>query len=247
MAVNLQGGKLVRLDQMGSDKATKSRMENGLYLNRLKYAAEAADMEKMLTGIKSVDIITGWDPDDYVQASFTEDEFAALLRRHCEAIQNAADNTIDLKASLAGYTENRNSTLSTANPLVARGARYDYNLILTHLYYKGTNSEDLDLAFAIGSPGNERFHFTYDAPIIFTLCDGSELRLLQTRDDVNFVCVYPTLEEVFRLANAGVKSVTITCEDGSFTDEFAPREDGALSFSDAVNQELQLLLSLSPR
>ena len=247
MAVNLQGGKLVRLDQMGSDKATKSRMENGLYLNRLKYAAEAADMEKMLTGIKSVDIITGWDPDDYVQASFTEDEFAALLRRHCEAIQNAADNTIDLKASLAGYTENRNSTLSSANPLVARGSQYDYNLILTHLYYKGTNSEDLDLAFAIGSPGNERFHFTYDAPVVFKLCDGSELRLLQTRDDVNFVCVYPTLEEVFRLANAGVKSVTITCEDGSFTDEFAPREDGALSFSDAVNQELQLLLSLSPR
>ena len=36
-------------------------------------------------------------------------------------------------------------------------------------------------------------------------------------------------------------------KDGSFTDEFAPREDGALSFSDAVNQELQLLLSLSPR
>lgn len=247
MALNLQGGKLVRLEQIGSEKTTKSRLENGLYLNRLKYAAEAADMDKMLKGIKSVDIITGWNPDDYVQGNFPGDEFSALLRRHCEAIGKASENTVDLKASLAGYTENRNSTLSTANPLVARGARYDYNIILTHLYYKGSNSEDLDLAFAIGSSKGERYRFTYDAPVVFTLCDGSELRLLQTRDDVNFVCVYPSLEDIGRLVKVGVKSISITSEDGSFTDDFSPREDGALSFSEAVNQELQLLLSLSRR
>lgn len=247
MAVNLQGGKMVRLEQVGQDSATKPRLENGLFLNRLKYAAESADMEKMVRGIKSVDIITGWDPDDYVQATFAENELGDLLRRHCEAILKAADNTVELKASLSGYTENRNSTLSTANPLVARGNKYDYNVLLTHLYYKGTNTEDLDLAFVIGCPGEEKFHFTYDTPVRFSLNDGSVIELPNTRDDVNFVYVYPTMEDLGRMVSVGVKSLSVQADDCLFTDEFAPREDGAQTFSEAVNQELQLLLSLSHR
>ena len=247
MAVNLQGGKMVRLEQMGQDSATKPRLENGLFLNRLKYAVESADMEKMVRGIKSVDIITGWDPDDYVQATFAENELGDLLQRHCAAILKAADNTIELKASLSGYTENRNSTLSTANPLVARGKKYDYNVLLTHLYYKGTNTEDLDLAFVIGSASGERFHFTFDVPVRFTLNDGSVIELPNTRDDVNFVYVYPALEDLSRMATVGVKSLSVQADGSLFTDEFAPREDGAQTFSEAVNQELQLLLSLSHR
>ena len=247
MAVNLPGGKMVRLEQMGQESATKRRMENGLYLNRLKYAAETADMEKMVRGIKSVDIITGWDPDDYVQATFAENELGDLLQRHCAAILKAADNTIELKASLSGYTENLNSTLSTANPLVARGKKYDYNVLLTHLYYKATNAEDLDLAFVIGCPGEEKFHFTFDAPVRFTLNDGSVIELPNTRDDVNFVYVYPTMEDLSRMANVGVMSLSVQADGSVFTDEFAPREDGAQTFSETVNQELQLLLSLSPR
>ena len=247
MAVNLQGGKMVRLEQLGQESATKRRMENGLYLNRLKYAAESADMEKMVRGIRSVDIITGWDPDDYVQATFAENELGDLLQRHCAAILKAADNTIDLKASLSGYTENRNSTLSTANPLVARGKKFDYNVLLTHLYYKETNAEDLDLAFVIGSASGERFHFTYDVPVRFCLNDGSVIELPNTRDDVNFVYVYPSAEDLSRMASVGVKSISVQADGSVFTDEFAPREDGAQTFSEAVNQELQLLLSLSPR
>lgn len=247
MAVNLQGGKMVRLEQLGQESATKKRLESGLYLNRLKYAVEPADMEKMVKGIKSVDIITGWDPDDYVQATFAENELGDLMQRHCAAIFKAADHTVELKASLSGYTENRNSTLSTANPVVARGKKFDYNVLLTHLYYKSTNAEDLDLAFVIGSAKGDRFHFTLDTPVRFSLNDGSVITLPQTRDDVNFVYVYPSLEDLSRMASVGVKSISAEADGAVFTDEFAPREDGAQTFSEAVNQELQLLLSLSPR
>ena len=38
MALTLQGGKIVRLDQIGEDTATKRRLEDGTILNRLKYA-----------------------------------------------------------------------------------------------------------------------------------------------------------------------------------------------------------------
>ena len=247
MALNLPGGKMVRLEQIGQDSATKPRLENGLFLNRLKYAVETADMEKMVRGIKSMDIVTGWNPDDYLQASFAQNELGDLLQRHCAAILKAADNTVELKASLSGYTENLNSSLSTAKPMVARGNKFDYNVLLTHLYYKGTNTEDLDLAFVIGCPGEEKFHFPFDGPVRFTLNDGSVIELPNTRDDVNFVYVYPTMEDLGRMAAVGVKSLSVQADDAVFTDEFAPREDGAQTFSEAVNQELQLLLSLSPR
>ena len=245
MAVTLSNGKLVRLDQIGEDSATKRRLESGVFVNRLKYAAEAADMEKMVKGIKSLDIITGWNPDDYVQVNFGENELGELLKRHCEAILKAADVTIDLVSTLSGYTENLNSVLSTTHPLVGRGANYDYNILMSHLYYKNNHQEDLDLAFLIGT--KDQYHVPYDAAVKFTLNDGSVIGLLQTRDDMNFVYVYPTLEDLYRMVSVGVKSLSIDYEGGVLTDEFPPREDGELTFSQVVNQELQLLLSVSKR
>lgn len=246
MAVNLQGGKLIRLEQIGEDSATKRRQDNGLFLNRLKYAAEASDMEKMVrSGIKSLDIITGWNPEDYLPVNFDKNQLGELLKRHCEAILKAADTTIELEATLSGYTENTNSILTTANPLVARGASFDYNLLLSHLYYKNNNEEDLDLAFVIGT--KEQYHIPYDAAVRFMLNDGTVIGLLQTRDDVNFVYVYPTLEDLNRMVTVGIKTLSIDYEGGILTDTFPAREDGGLSFSEAVNQELQLLLSLSSR
>lgn len=245
MAATLSNGKLVRLEQIGEDSATKRRLDNGLFLNRLKYAVEPADMEKLVKGVKSIDIITGWNPDDYVQASFANDELGDLLKRHCEAIYKAADTTIELEATLSGYNENLNSILSTSNPVVGRGTSYDYNILLSHLYYKNNNEEDMDLAFVIGA--KEQFHIPYDAAVRFTLNDDSVIGLLQTRDDVNFVYVYPSMDDLSRMVNIGIKSLSIDYEGGVLTDEFTAREDGERDFSAAVNQEYQLLLSASPR
>lgn len=245
MAATLPGGKLVRMEQIGEDSATKRRLDNGFFLNRLKYAVETPDMEKMVRGVKSIDIITGWNPDDYLQATFPENQLGDLLKRHCETIRDAAAHTIELGASIASYTENLNSILSTTEPLVGRGATLDYNILLSHLYYKNNNEEDLDLAFVIGS--KEQYHIPYDAAVRFMLNDGTVIGLLQTRDDVNFVYVYPTLEDLSRMVTVGIKTISIDYEGGILTDTFPPREDGAYSFSEAVNQELQLLLSMSPR
>ena len=244
MAVTLQNGKIVRLEQIGQSSSTPRRQEDGNFLSRLKYAVEPAEMEKMVRGIKGADIITGWNPEDFISATWTEDQFGALLKRHCEAILKASESTIDLIAELGGYTENTGSIMSTSNPIVGRGKNYDYNIILSHLYYKNTNGEDLDLAFVIGA--QEKFHIPYDAPVRFTLADGSEISLLQARDDVNFVYVYPSVEDLYRMSSVGISGLSIDYEGGTFTDSF-PAGEGKTSFSEAVNQQLQLLLSLSPR
>lgn len=234
MAVTLSGGKILRLEQIGQGQAA----------GRLKFAAEAADMEQMVRGIRAVDIVTGWNPDDFVQGTFAADELGTLLKNHCAAIRAAAAHTVELQASLSGYTQNSSSILSTAQPIVARGAAYDYNVLLSHLYYKDTGAEDMDLAFVIGS--SRRRHIPYDAAVRFTLRDSTVVTLQQARDDENFVYLYPSLEDLSRMATVGVAALSIDCEDGPLEDRF-PASEKADGFSDAVNQQCQLLLSLSPQ
>lgn len=242
MALTLPNGKMIRLDQIGEDSATKRRLDNGLFVNRLKYAVEPADMEALVKGIKSIEIITGWNPDDYIQAHFSSDELAALLKRHCEAILKASERTVELTAALASYTDNTNNTLSSAEPMVARGDNFDYNILLSHLYYKNTNEEDFDLAFVLGA--QNKYHFATDARVHFVLGDDSTIDLLQTRDDENFIYVYPDLEDLQRMVSEGIKSLSMDYEGGILTDTFTP---SATDFAQVVNQQLQLLLSLSPR
>jgi len=244
MGVTLSNGKLIRLEQINQVSATPHRLEDGTILDRLKYAIEPADMEKMVRGIKSVDVVTGWNPDDYVQARFSEDQMGDLLKRHCETILNASAKTIDLQSKLSGYSENANSIMSTADPIVARGSHFDYNILLSHLYYKNTNAEDMDLAFVIGT--QEQFFIPYDSPVRFTLADSSVISLLQAREDTNFVYLYPSMEDLARMCEVGIIGLTIDYKGGTLEDSF-PGGEEKNGFSDAINQQVQLLLSLSPR
>lgn len=245
MTATLPGGRVVRADQIGRDNPTKTAYEDGkrrFYWNRLKYALESADMEKLVRGVKSLEITTGWGPDDFIQYSFKEDDaFGSLLKRHCEAILHAADSTLELSAEIAGRTESKSSIMTASKPIVATGAQRMYNVLLSHLYYKNTNAEDVDLAFNIGS--EEAYHVPFDVLIDFTLEDGSVISLKQTRDEDNFIYLFPSLEELRRLA-AGITAISIPYEGGTLTDTFP---DAANGFSAAIAQQLNLLLSLSPR
>lgn len=243
MAVTLKNGRFVRLEQIGQSSATPRRFDNGLVRNRLKYAVETKDMEKMLKGVNSIDIVTGWNPEDYVQATFKEDEFASLLERHCQAILKASESTVDLTATLGAYDENKNSIMISSNPVVGKGEHFIYNVILSNIYYKNTGGEDFDLAFVIGT--ESKYNIPYDATVRFNLCDGSLIALPNAREDVNFVYVYPSPEEIFRMASIGIASFSIDDEGSPIIADTLP--EGPDSFTAALNQQLQLLMSASPR
>ncbi len=240
MTATLPGGAVVRADQIGQEPATKTRGEDGLYLNRFRYAMEEADLEKLTRGVTALELVTGWNPDDYLQFHFKDDAFAALLKRHCAAIEKAAASTIDLTAEAAGRVDLTGSVMTAANPLVADGQDLKYNLILNHLYYKNSGKEDIDLAFQLGT--EKKWRVEPDAPVTFILGDGTEITLPQTRDEVNFIHLYPSLSQLRALAYGSVKSLRIQTEDGTLTD--AILDD---SFSKALNQQYQLLMSLSAR
>ena len=238
MTATLSGGAIVRADQTGRDSATKTRMEDGLYLNRLRYALEKADLEKMTRGVSALELITGWGPDDYLQYNFKDDSFSALLKRHCEAIGKAAASTLDLTAEPAGRVVQTGSVMTAAKPIVADGKDLKYNLILSHLFYKDSGKEDIDLAFQLGT--EKQYSVVTDAAVTFILADGSEISLPQTRDEVNFIYLYPSLPQLRALAYGQVTDLRIQTEDGTLTD--AILDD---SFSKALNQQYQLLMSLS--
>ena len=237
MTATLPGGSVVRADQVGRESATKTRQDDGLYLNRLRYAMEEADMDKLTRGVSALELVTGWGPDDYLQYNFKDDTFAALLKRHCEAIRQAAAGTIDLTAEAAGRVVMSGSVMTAAKPIVIDGQDLKYNLILNHLYYKNSAKEDIDLAFQLGTEKQERIE--PDAPVTFILADGSEITLPQTRDEVNFIYLYPTLSQLRALSYGSIRALRIKTEDGTLTD--AILDD---SFSKALNQQYQLLMSL---
>ena len=237
MTATLPGGSVVRADQIGQESATKTRQEDGLYLNRLRYALEASDMEKLTRGVSDLELVTGWDPDNYLHYHFKDDAFAALLKRHCEAIDRAAQTTIDLTAEPAGRVDLTGSVMTAATPMVADGQDLKYNLILNHLYYKNSAKEDIDMAFQLGT--EKQYRVEPDAPVTFVLGDGTELTLPQTRDEVNFIYLYPTLSQLRTLAYGNIKSLRIQTEDGTLTDAILDN-----SFSKALNQQYQLLMSL---
>ena len=238
MTATLPDGSFVRADQIGRESATKSRLEDGLYLNRLRYALEPADMEKLTRGVKSLELTTGWDPDDYLQYNFKDDAFAALLKRHCAAIEKASAATVDLKVEPAGRADQTSSILTASNPLVADGKSLKYNIILSHLYYKTTAKEDIDLAFQLGT--DKQYAIDTDSPVTFVLKDGTEITLPQTRDEVNFLYLYPSMDQLRAIAYGHVASLRIQTKDGILADTILND-----TFSEAVNQQYQLLMSLS--
>ena len=240
MTATLPGGSVVRADQIGQESATKTRQEDGLYLNQLRYAMEASDLERLTRGVTDLELVTGWEPDNYLQFHFKDDAFAALLRRHWEAIAQAAETTIDLTAEAAGRVDLTGSVMTAATPLVADGEKFKYNIILNHLYYKNSAKEDIDLAFQLGS--DKQYRIEPDAPVTFVLGDGTEITLPQTRDEVNFIYLYPSLSQLRVLAYGSIRTLRIQTEDGTLLD--AILDD---SFSKALNQQYQLLMSLSAR
>ena len=240
MTATLPGGSVVRADQIGQESATKTRLEDGLYLNRLRYAMETADMDKMTRGVQSLEIVTGWDPDDYMQFNFKDEAFSSLLKRHCDAIAEAAKSTIDLKAEPAGRVDQTGSIMTVSEPVVADGKDFKYNVILSHLYYKNTAAEDIDLAFQLGT--EMKYSISPDDPVTFVLENGSEITLPQTRDEVNFLYLYPSMQQLRALAYGHVTSLRIQTEDGTLSDAILDN-----SFSEAVNQQYQLLMSLSAK
>ena len=244
MAATLADGKLVRGEQSYAQKGNKRAFTSGkgrVYWNRAQYMFDEADVKKMIKGIKELDVITGWNPDDYLQIKYSDNQLGKVLAAHYAAIGAALGASVGISADgILDYANNSTSITIKARPSVAAGAQYKYNVAITYLYYKNTNTEDIDLEFQLGTQKEIRIH--YATPVVIELCDAEKIVLSQSREDVSRVMCYPTLAQVRKMIAKGVKSVTYTTEDGSVTDTFS-----GSSFTDAVSKGYQTVMSVAER
>ena len=244
MAVTLNDGKLVRSEQLYVQKGNKRAFTSSkgrVYWNRTKYMFDESDMKRMILGIKDMDVITGWNPDDYFQIKYPENQLGKVLAAHYAAISKAIPSAVQISADdIDDYANNSTSITIKAKPKVASGTQYKYNVAVSCLYYKNTNTEDIDLEFFVGTTKDYRIHFS--TAVVFELGNGEKIVLTQSREDVNHVMCYPTLTQVRKMIQAGVKSVTYTVEDQPITDTFTTS-----SFTDALSRGYQTVMSVAER
>ena len=133
MAVNLQGGKLIRLEQIGEDSATKRRLDNGLFLNRLKYAAEASDMvTDYLSAFGMEAQQSSYFADMLAYAQANSNTSAAQLGeayRNCAANLNAAGQDVETTTSLLASMANQGLKGSEAGTALNAVMRRDYEVV----------------------------------------------------------------------------------------------------------------------
>ena len=244
MAATLSDGKLVRSDQLYSQKGNKRAFTSGkgrVYWNRTQYMFDESDMKRMVKGIRDLDIITGWNPDDYLQIKYSDNQLGKVLAAHYAAIGNALSSSVQISADgILDYANNATSITIKAKPNIAAGSQYKYNVSVTYIYYKGTNTEDVDLEFQLGTTKEIRIH--YATPVVIELADGEKMVLSQSREDISRVMVYPTLSQMRRMIAKGVKSITYTAEDTPTTETFS-----GFAFSDAVSKGYQTVMSVAER
>lgn len=243
MAINFAGGKMIRVDQIGKDFSTKRAIVRGkerVYWNRTKYLLEEKEMEKCLGGVTSLDIITGWEPEDFVQVSFPGNELSALLKRQTGAVKKASSKTLPLSGAIARYADSNNSLTVVSKPSTVRGKNMAYNVTLSYLFYKNSFKEDFDLSFQLGT--EEQIAVPFESDVAFLLSDGSQTVLRQVRQEDNKIFVYPDVSAIRRMIDKGVKTLVYHTEDGrTVTDEFP---DNALSKALAI--QYQDLMNVSP-
>ena len=242
MAFTTTDGKLVRAEQVGGGAGEKRAFTNAdgkrVYWNNAQYMITEDELVKLFPGIKTIDVITGWDPDDYFQTTFKNNEFGKVLESQYKAIQAASGQAVEVQQEdIVRYADNNNSLTVLTQAHVARGEKMVYNVSVNYLYYKDTNKEDFDVNFMLGT--EKQYLIPVGSPVYISLEDGSTLTLQQERDAYNTVYLYPTPEQTKALCK-GVKSFTIETEEGIVNDTF-PDND----FSKVINQLYNTLMAVA--
>lgn len=218
LSATLTGGGTVNASQMSASEAASSPFTNAdgkkVYWSRGRYLFEAPDFRKLLSGVKAIDVTTGWNPDDYIQAQFKGDEFSATLKELYAAIEDAPRPTEELGDNMAGISDNSGSIMAVTKRVRIAEAQTVEGVGMEYIYYKATNAEDYDLFLTL--TGGDRL-IPLGTEVAFNLTDGGEIVLRQQRDAYDELLLYPSAEEVKAIAS-GLASIDIRTEGRSYAE-----------------------------
>jgi len=240
MSFTTPDSKVVRVEQIDKSAVPFSfeRSSQKLYWSPATYIIPEDDLLQLLGGVSSMDVITGWEIDDYFQIVFKNDEFTKALNEQYETVRSAELPTYDVDVEdIARYADNNTSLTVLSRAKVAKGDQRIYNVALNYLYYKSTNTEDYDLNFMIGT--ERKYTIPVGSEVTITLLDDTTIVLPQEREQVNVIYLYPDLNQLKSILE-GVKSISIQTSDGIVEDTFP--DD---SFSSVLRRQYSTLMILS--
>lgn len=240
MSFTTPESKVVRVDQIekSNEPILFERSSQKLYWNPATYIIPEDDLLQVIGGIASVEVVTGWEIDDYFQIQFKSNDFAKALNAQYETVRDAELPAYDVDVEdIARYADNATSLTVLSRAKVATGKERIYNVALNYLYYKTSNTEDFDLNFMIGT--EQKYTIPVGSEITITLADGSSIILPQERDQVNVVYLYPDMEQLKAILR-GVKAISIDTPDGTINDTFP--DD---SFAATLQHQYNTLMILS--
>jgi len=193
-----------------------------VYWNVGKYMLEEDDLNRLISGVKYLEIAYSWSPEGFYSYTYSKDEFAQSLKAQKEAIMAAKEGAREI-GDVVDYVDNLGSTTVVAKPVSIPGNQVDLTVQMTYLYYKTVNSEDYDITMLL-SKGDRKFDVPYESELEFTMEDGSVISLKQERESEDVVYMYPTVDQVKAFAYGKVKSVKIPLSDGSVTVSYGDNE-----------------------
>ena len=203
-----EDGKMVSFKQINKP-STEKRVhmakdgKTPIYHNVLRYMLDENEMQKLLSGVKHTDIAYGYEPDSYIATSYQDNQFTAALKQQYDALKEILLPGDELGSHIADYANNPGNLMVVTEALPVKGQAASYQVSMTYMYFKASNSEAFDLNIALPA-GKE---LPLDAPVVFTLGDDSTVELKQQRAGDNVVYLYPTSQQVKQLAWKGIKKI----------------------------------------
>jgi len=216
---------LVAPEGMSTEKGLK-------YLNYGEYYMDNADIQKIVSGVATLDATKRWTDDGHIIINYKNNELGEVIAAQYNAIMNSEAPTTALGDNLKSIQDNRGSRLTETN-LIKVADKLSISLV--YLYYAPNSSESIDLNLYV--PGQT---VPYAAAIDVYLKNGKTINLHQEKElSGGRALTYPTPDQVKEMMD-GVIKVTIQTKNDTETITFPNNE-----FSDAIYQLYNSLMMVS--
>ena len=201
-------GKMVSFKQVNKPSVEKRTFlaadgKTTLYRNVLRYMLDENEMKKLLSGVKNTDIAYGYEPDTYINTTYSDNQLSSALQKEYDALKDILLPGDELGSHVADYANNPGNLMVVTESLPVQGKNAAYEVSMTYMFFKRTREEAFDLNIAL--PADKTLPL--DAPVVFTLGDDTTLELKQQRGGDHVVYLFPTAAECKRLSWEGIKKV----------------------------------------
>lgn len=204
------------ISDMVNQDGIKTSEGTTVYWNCAEFYFESADIKKLISGVKSLEMVKRWSTDGRITITYKNDEFAEALSRQYQAIVAAETPKEEVGNMLKSIQDANGSRFITTN-ISSIDSRISVSL--SYIYYAATNNENYDLNLFLPD-----VLVPVGSEIVITTFDGEEISLQQEKPlEKGFVICYPTIAQLKSIIG-GVSKIVVSTGEGTETVAFQNME-----------------------